>query len=686
MVNILLLLLSSLLLVSCSGNKGTEVNLKVTQGFAISGSTGGTILSLTNTTTKNEKTILLENEEVTITLENGVWDFALFSWDGIRPLSGSLTCAKDIVTLNGEKKVVDLFLNSSNCADPAFKLDDLKLVNCQGVGGLIAGDLCDGAKRGKAGAYRVRLKSEGTNDLRSSCFKAADIPYSLSATNLTLPWGFSPLFEIDIFSDGACSKDKKTVGLKDALNFDGVVYLAYGGGDNPPTFSFNGLALAQMYVGLNGTLSPTYAYDIDTCTVTPTLPTGLMIDDTCTISGVPTGILNETTFYVTASNAYGSTTEPLQLKVGSPFITKWKTDNLLTGSSDANQISLPLVDGEDYEFIVDWGDGNSDVITSWDSPLKTHTYSGPGSYTVQIFGKFPRIKFFDSPESYKILEIIQWGTNAWTSMEGAFANCINLTSNATDAPNLAQATSLSRMFFYANSFNGDISHWVTDTITDMSFMFKGAYAFNQPIGAWNTSNVTTMEEMFRAAFAFNQDISGWDTSKITNMRGMFSEALVFNQNISSWNTSNVIDMSSMFQSTDEFNQNIGGWNTSKVTTMSGMFYEAAVFNQDIGGWDTSKVTDLAYMFMHAMIFNQDLSAWNTSNVTTMGSMFWGATTFNQDVGAWDTSKVKDMSAMFYNATAFNQNLSSWDTSSVLYSTNFSFNNPAWMLPKPNFNP
>ena len=39
-----------------------------------------------------------------------------------------------------------------------------------------------------------------------------------------------------------------------------------------------------------------------------------------------------------------------------------------------------------YNFTIDWGDGNSDVITSWDQAEVYHTWAGTGPYTCSING------------------------------------------------------------------------------------------------------------------------------------------------------------------------------------------------------------------------------------------------------------------------------------------------------------
>ena len=44
-----------------------------------------------------------------------------------------------------------------------------------------------------------------------------------------------------------------------------------------------------------------------------------------------------------------------------------------------------------------------------------------------------------------------------------------------------------------STFNGDISKWNTERVTNMQHMFWSASAFNQDIGSWNTGKVTNME-------------------------------------------------------------------------------------------------------------------------------------------------------------------------------------------------
>jgi len=51
------------------------------------------------------------------------------------------------------------------------------------------------------------------------------------------------------------------------------------------------------------------------------------------------------------------------------------------------------------------------------------------------------------------------------------------------------------MFQNATNFNGDLTGWNTQNVTNMQNMFNGATVFNQSLGSWNLSNVTTMINM-----------------------------------------------------------------------------------------------------------------------------------------------------------------------------------------------
>jgi surface protein len=409
-----------------------------------------------------------------------------------------------------------------------------------------------------------------------------------------------------------------------------------------------------------------------------------------------------------------------------PFISTWKTDNLSAGSTLSNQIKLPLSPNGNYRFLVDWGDGSSNIITTYADINTTHTYSVAGTYTVKITGLIAGMAFGNTGDRLKLLSITQWGSFILGTIEGSyFYGCSNLTlDSVTDVLNLSgrlisfsviqdKTTSLTNAFRDCTSLTtiNRMDEWDTSEVTLMSSMFQGATLFNQYIGSWNTSSVTNPSSMFTNASSFNQDISAkavtvngvtytaWDVSNVTNFASMFQFATSFNQPIINWKikTTGTVSMTSMF-GTSGFNQDIStkavtvngvtytAWDTSAVNSMNSTFLGATAFNQNIGNWNTSSVTIMTGTFSDASSFNQDIStkavtvngvtytAWNTSAVTTMSSMLQG-TSFNQNIGNWNTSSVINMSTMFRDSP-FNQDISTkvvtvngatytaWDVSAV----------------------
>ncbi|MDH5646115.1 MAG: BspA family leucine-rich repeat surface protein, partial [Candidatus Heimdallarchaeota archaeon] len=370
------------------------------------------------------------------------------------------------------------------------------------------------------------------------------------------------------------------------------------------------------------------------------------------------------------------------------FVTKWDTTK--SGVSLSTQIKLPLESTGTYNFVVDWGDGTTDTITTWDQAQTTHTYSTGGIKDVTFNGILRGWRFNNAGDVSKITGISQWGNMNLGNSGAYFMGASNMVLSATDAPDLTGTTSLYQafrwcellgntgnmnnwdvsavtdmgwMFLYAMSFNQPLGNWNVSSVTNMANMFMNAFYFNQPIGSWNTSSVTTMSNMFNSATAFNQSVGDWDVSKVTNMNNMFGGATNFNQPLNNWDVSNVIVMNNLLAGTS-FNQPLDNWEVSSVTNMQGMFSGLTLFNHSLVNWNVSSVTVMNYMFFGASSFNQPIGDWNTSRVTSMSSMFENAFAFNQPIGSWDVSKVNQMRMMFSGVTSFNQPLDNWNVSSV----------------------
>ncbi|MDD3178189.1 MAG: BspA family leucine-rich repeat surface protein [Candidatus ainarchaeum sp.] len=256
------------------------------------------------------------------------------------------------------------------------------------------------------------------------------------------------------------------------------------------------------------------------------------------------------------------------------FISTWDTTKTSTGSSEYNQIMLPLVSDGNYDFTVEWDDGTTSQITSWDDSDLPHTYDSYGVYDLNIFGELEGWSFNDSGDRLKISDISKWGNLDLGVTDSQFRGCSNLSVTAEDILKLNRTTSL-------------------------EYMFEGCGGYLTGI----------------------PNINYWDLSNITSIKGMFTNNTDFNSYINDWNTSSITDMSGVFCRVRAFNQPLNNWDVSNVTDMSDMFNGASSFNQPLNNWDVSNVNNMYYMFCNNEVFDQNLASWNVSNVTDMGNMF-----------------------------------------------------------------
>ncbi len=192
------------------------------------------------------------------------------------------------------------------------------------------------------------------------------------------------------------------------------------------------------------------------------------------------------------------------------FISTWQTNK--GGASLDNQIKLPLDPDGTYNFVADWGDDTSSTITSWDSPLATHTYPSPGVYTVKISGTIVGFNFSLAYRSYtmfvpavpvddreKIINIGGWGPLRLGNAGQYFSGAINLNITAQDALDLTGTTSLDRVFESCTSLTGiaGINSWDVSKVTNMNSAFAFNQYFNEDISKWDVSKAETLVNMFQ---------------------------------------------------------------------------------------------------------------------------------------------------------------------------------------------
>ncbi|UXP33376.1 BspA family leucine-rich repeat surface protein [Reichenbachiella agarivorans] len=263
-------------------------------------------------------------------------------------------------------------------------------------------------------------------------------------------------------------------------------------------------ALSALVGNDGGTIESLVAPTATTCTgetITATTDVLLPITSSQTIAWTYTS----TTGATATQNQYAY--------VGKPFVTTWET---MSDYGKTNAIYIPINSWDDYtySFSVDWGDGSSDNTIYTEDSNPVHEYETTGQYTVSIYGQFPAI-YADNWDGRRLLSIDQWGDIEWETMEEAFAYAENMVYKATDVPDLSKVTSMSEMFYYALSFDGDLSSWDVSQVEDMYSMLYRASSFDHNLASWDISSVTDMDRMLsRSGLSlqnYSLTLAGWAT-------------------------------------------------------------------------------------------------------------------------------------------------------------------------------
>jgi surface protein len=278
------------------------------------------------------------------------------------------------------------------------------------------------------------------------------------------------------------------------------------------------------------------------------------------------------------------------------FVTIWNTDGITSLQFELgnNNVPTPYY----WEEVGNASNNGTGTFSATNSNWFTIT-GLPNSSGAKIrLAISPQItQFRVSHTQNRLLEVAQWGDAQWRAngLEGAFNSCSEMNVTATDAPNLSNVTSLSRIFVGCRKLVGsNLGDWNVSTVQNMTSVFHGCHLFNSNITSWNTSNVTSMFRMFFDAKTFNQNISSWNVGKVTNMNDMFNTAEFFNQDLSSWCVENIATKPS------GFNNNTWRWNKTNTqprwgSSCSALPDEASAPAQAfVTIWNTDGITSLQF--------------------------------------------------------------------------------------------
>ena len=290
-----------------------------------------------------------------------------------------------------------------------------------------------------------------------------------------------------------------------------------------------------------------------------------IVDDsqeTSTTASADQGVVDEGLTSDALSSDITTTTsakEP-QCQSPQPFKSLWKVD-----AGDKITLPLPFFAGlgsYKYKFTVDWGDGKTSKVTSYDDPDASHTYTvasavaegegvHEGNYRVTIIGLLEAWSF-SGEKCDKFVAIEDLGNTCLKSLAGAFKGCKKLTQ--VKGGNTSKVTDLSYAFYGAGNPDGSLklhlNSWDTSKVESMAQMFYGAEGITfecdegndcddeANLKNWQTAKVTSMLGMFKNSEGINPDVSNWQTGNLTNVEMMFHQSTA-NPDVRNWNFANI---------------------------------------------------------------------------------------------------------------------------------------------------
>ena len=428
----------------------------------------------------------------------------------------------------------------------------------------------------------------------------------------------------------------------------------------------------------------------------------------------------------------------------SNYVTIWDAKNNSNGTYELNFRTNPYAAnfGYSYSFYVKWTKTDDTSVSGLDGPFTGDAsvlVPEQGQYQVEISGDYPHLAQYPSGSSVindiakRLRAVKQWGTNEWQNMTYMFYGTNNISYEATDVPNLENVTSIKSMF-HNSAFDGDVSQWNVENVTDFSSAFSDAYNFDQSLANWNIINATFMRRMLD-----NSSISqpNYDATLIawSQIGALPSGITLGAQNMiycdSEGARTTLLSSPLNWSINDDVkgcNAFITIWDTELATTdtdkiiipthgdnyfyyinwealdgsssgSSGPHIGDATINVAPGQYRVSIIGSFPWIYFGQFLSTSEephklleVEQWGDNQWHSMRYAFRGCHNFNiTATDNPDLTLVTDMSSMFYQASSFNSNIDGWDVSNVtsmstMFSQATSFNSSinSWDVSNVNF--
>jgi len=379
-------------------------------------------------------------------------------------------------------------------------------------------------------------------------------------------------------------------------------------------------------------------------------------------------------------------------------------------SSPADSYTLPTVDGGVYNCTVEWGDGTTSTITSWNQSEVTHQYPSAGKYRIKISGQFEGINFHRHEElnhhdHLKLLDVISWGDDSkmdiaghvspfnphgfpnigsngiMTSSTGMFCGCKNWNDVSGGAPNWGTCgtaktrhpdgdgrkfggSALITIFYGNSSLQADISVWTTE---DRPFTGNAYRHFQyRP----RVSDIDTFKANFHWLVGNGNHWQMFANSGVVSAEG--NSLLRSNGNsrfeVSNWKLDSAAP-NILWQTTfignnnmDPDVSNLVGPNVSSVAYIfngANSFTGRGLENWDISGIDTNSGNGSGFTSAFAGTPINKILPWTFAFGARLNSMLYNCDLYDSPCNGWGTSGVYEAANVFALADNFNNGGVSW---------------------------
>ena len=139
-------------------------------------------------------------------------------------------------------------------------------------------------------------------------------------------------------------------------------------------------------------------------------------------------------------------------------------------TTENETFTLPLVSGGTFDFLCNWGDGVSNLISAYNDANITHTYSTAGTYTIQMIGTCTKFAFNNGGDKAKVRKLLNVADLGFVQLD--FYGCSGLTEIVRPFRRL-------------------------ESLTDASFLFASCSIISIPVGLFNECiYITNMYDAF----------------------------------------------------------------------------------------------------------------------------------------------------------------------------------------------